>query len=192
MSAPTSFYISPTCTAFDAITIGTKVGQRNEFNLALSKALSSYDDSEDDAPGQHAIMLNPESIGACDITCGVGRRLADPDCYRMANWRGRVNAYLKREYAAEASTVKVIVYTREAFLSDPQVKKMGITNMIETHVVVAVLANPSDAPDARSAFRLVDCLAGNNNEAAAWSAEKIRELASASLDMETNWSVVYG
>jgi len=192
VSTPISFYISPTCTAFDAITIGTKVGRRKEFESTLSEALLSYDDSKDDAVGQHAISLKPESIDACDITCGVGRRRDDPDCYRLANWRGRVNAYLKRDYAAEANTVKVIVYTREAFLSDPQVKKMGIGNMIETHVIVAVLANPSDAPDARSAFRLVDCLAGNNNEAAAWSSDRIRQLASASLDMETNWSVVYG
>ena len=186
-----SFFVSPTCQAFDSVGVGSQVSDRNAFETFLSDAIKSHDSSLDRAEGQHFVSLPLAAVDACGITCGVGRSRQDPGCYAPVVWRGKVNAYLKRTYAAVPSVVNVVVYTRAAFLSDPQVQVLELS-MKEDYAIVAVLADPEGAPNARSAYRLVDCLAGNNNEAEAWTYAEIYALARASIEMEDNWSVVYG
>ena len=97
-----------------------------------------------------------------------------------------------------AVAIAGIVYTVAAYLADPQVygsERTQIEAGGATHVIVAVLANAGPKPPAYSPGRLVENLAGGNNDAAKWVAAKwdadtIREHAKAASAYSSEWSVV--
>ena len=127
------------------------------------------------------------------LSCGVGERTANPDDYVVRTHRGRVELYLKREKALPCASANVIVYTKAAALADPQLPEEDRARIEEsdvTHYMIALLANAEGVPNSRSPYRLVDCLAGGNNDADKWEKEQIRKLAKAAREYADTWEVV--
>ena len=173
--------------------VGSKVGNSPAFRSAIQGLITSHDPSNDRARGQHFIMLSPEVIDASAITCGVGRKSSNVDDYVKRFWRGSVKCFLKRELAVRCTWCAVIVYTKDAYLGDPQMEdeeRLRVESSTTTHYLVALLANGDGVPDARSPYRLVDSLAGGNNEFADISIETVKAMAVRSKDYADNWSVV--
>jgi len=178
--------------AFSASTIGTKVLDVDTFIAAVDQAIGKYDTSKDRVVGQHFIVLGPETFG--QVSAGVGQRTVNPDDYVIRANRGQVNLYLKREKAAAVESLAVIVYTTEAYLTDPDVQGDSqeisrISNSGASHVLVAVLA--SAGPKAPlTPTRFLKNLAGGNREALVWSADEIRAKAKEVGDYDSQWCVV--
>ena len=178
-------------TALNGAAIGTRVTNVSRFFEVAEAAVAAFDFAGQRVPGQGFILCNDL---APVLSAGVGKRSANPDDYVCRVHRGRVDAYLRRDLAAPCEGAALVVYTREAYLADPDVAKDGAERTrIEasgaTHVIVAVLgfAGPK-AP--LSPFRLVANLAGGNKEALVWTADEIRAQAKASLDYDAEWAVV--
>ena len=184
-------------TAFQYETVGTKVLLLNSFLRHLERAVLAFDFNAETNPavtttGQGFITLPPEAYKT--VSAGVGRKRADAASYVLRSWRGQVGAYLRREYAAPVESLAVVVYTKAAYLADPDVA--GDTEEVKrieqsgaTHVIVAVLAAAGPiAP--LSPGRLVSNLAGGNKDALAWNAEKIRSVARESVAYYNEWDVV--
>jgi len=190
MSRPV-FEISNVCSAFDRVTIGTKVVARDCFRSHLELALAEYDPRKDRVPGQHYIVL--PSAANKTVSAGVGRRTDYPDDYVVRQHRGRVSAYLKRDRAAEVTSVAVVVYTRGAYLADPDVQadpaEAERISSDVTHVIVAVLAAAGPNPPL-TPFRFVANLAGGNKEALVWTADEIRAKAAEVIAYANDWDVV--
>ena len=184
-----SFSISPTCQAFNG-GMGSQVQNREIFLAAVSSAIETHDTTNDDAPGQHIIQMDPAVIDAAGVTCGVGRRTSSTEAYHLVNWRGQVGAYLKREHAALPGTLKVVVYSREAWKVDPDVIKMGLPPFDEDYSIVAVLADPEGVTSSFSSTRLVANLAGGNKAVKNWTKDDIIQRAKDTKDYELHWSVV--
>jgi len=159
-------------TAFATRAIGTKVLHPNRFYEALADLIRQHDHSGDHVPGQ---MYVPCS-GMCELVSGgVGPASKNPDDYVLREWRGDVLPFLRRELASPVKSLACIVYTREAYLADPEIGPDDPVHQHPewTHLLVAVLAGSSPP----SAHRLVANLAGGNKEALSWSAEEIRAKA---------------
>lgn len=178
-------------TALDHKTIGTKVSDSKSFFEIADRVVADFDFVGQRVPGQGFIMC-PDLVPY--LSAGVGKRSPDPEHYVCRQHRGRVDAYLRREFAAPCEGAALVVYTREAYLADPDVgkdaaEKARIESSNATHILVAVLgfAGPK-AP--LSPHRLVHNLAGGNREAMAWTADEIRKQAEASLAYDSEWAVV--
>lgn len=180
------FHISSVCSAFNPSTIGTKVTNQSSFLANLNDALESYDSSNDRVEGQHFVNLD-NSIDF--VTSGVGklqgRTIND---FILREHRGEVSKYLKREFAEKCDALNVVVYSKDAYINDPQVSDASEVGDA-THVVVAVLgaAGPRSP---LSPARLVANLAGGNNEVETWTIETAKEKARESVEYFSNWSVV--
>jgi len=173
--------------------VGSKVGNSPAFRSALTEAITTHDPSNDQSEGQHFILLTPEVIEAAAITCGVGRKTTNIEDYVMREWRGNVDTFLKRELAVRCTSCAVIVYTKSAYLADPHMEdeeRERVESGDATHYLVALLANGEGVPNARSPYRLVDSLAGGNNEFKEIEIETVKAMAVASKDYADNWSVV--
>lgn len=183
-------------TAFDTETVGSKVINAECFLDSVRAAVEKFDFSKNNptvtTPGQGYIPL-PES--ACQfVSAGVGRHRNDPSAYVLRSWRGSVHAYLRRQFAAPVERVAVVVYTVNAYLSDPDVvsdqsEVARIRGLEATHVLVAVLASAGPASPL-SPGRLVSNLAGGNKDALAWDADTIRAKARESVAYYSEWGVV--
>jgi len=179
-------------TAFNPQTVGSKVVDPQGFTAEIVRAVEAFDFDAQTTPGQGFLPL-PESALAY-VSAGVGRHVDDPNAYVLRSWRGSVGAYLKREHAAPVESVAVVVYTRAAYLADPDVsgdasEVARIESENPTHVLVAVLA--SAGPRAPlSPGRLVSNLAGGNRDALAWDADTIRAKARESAEYSNAWGVV--
>lgn len=178
-------------TALDNPAIGTRVTNVRTFFEVAERAIAAFDFGAQRVPGQGFIMC-PDLVPY--LSAGVGKRSDNPEQYVVRAHRGRVDAYLRREYAAPCEGAALVVYTRAAYLADPDVRKdeaevARIESSEATHVLVAVLgfAGPK-AP--LSPYRLVHNLGGGNNEAATWTVEEIQALARQSLDYDAEWAVV--
>ena len=184
----TTFHVSSICSAFGVGALGTRVLEPAEFRAALETALASYT-TVDKIEGQHFVML-PESAVPL-VSAGVARRdrIPGPEGYLVRGHRGRYDAYARREYAAEATGVAVVVYTRAAYLADPDYTPEEVVPEGATHVIVAVLAFAGPKP-ALSPYRLVHNLAGGNHEAATYTADEIRAMARESLEYDNTWVTV--
>lgn len=183
--------ISDICTAFDLQTIGSKVNHRAQFMSLLEKALQAYDTSKDRAPGQHFIQL-PEAVLPL-VSCGMGKRTQDPSDYVARLYRGNVSLFLERRKAAEVTGCAVVLYTRQAYLKDPDIEPREAARVIcagYTHVIVAVLAFGGPDGAQLSPYRFVHNLAGGNNEALLWTADEIRAKAAEILEYEKLWCTV--
>jgi len=181
--------------AYSSDCIGSKCGYGLTFEARVERAIENHDPSRDRAPGQHFIVLTPEDINQSRITAGVGRKTANVEDYVLRTYRGEVKTFLKREHALPVSFCAVIVYTKQAYLADPESTeelKAEIEKSGGTHFLIALLANaegvPSPAP--RSPSNLVKCLAGRNNEAEVWTLDEVREMAKASVEYDETFAVV--
>lgn len=178
-------------TALDEKAIGTRVTNVGGFFEAADRAIAAFDFEAQRVPGQGFLMC-PDIVPY--LSAGVGKRSADPDHYVCRVHRGRVDAYLRREFAAPCEGAALVVYTKAAYLADPDVQKdeqekARIESSEATHVLVAVLgfAGPK-AP--LSPYRLVHNLGGGNKEAAVWTVEEIQQKAAESISYDSEWAVV--
>lgn len=179
--------------AEDEVVIGSKVGNSPAFRSALTEAIVNHDTSKDRAEGQHFIVLSADAIEASKITCGVGRKTSNINDYVMREWRGNVDTFLKRENALPVAFCAVIVYTKDAYLADPHMSdevRAEVEASDGTHYLIALLANADGVPNARSPYRLVDSLAGGNNEFENISIEDVKAMAVESKAYADTWSVV--
>lgn len=196
VSSTVRLLVASICSAFSEVTIGTKVTSESAFLTALAGEIVKYEDAKDNAEdktgGQYTIVMPVEMHGL--VSAGVGPRSQTPSHYVLRNHRGAVGPYLRRKYAAKVESLTVIVYTRQAYLSDPDVARdsdefVKVQKNAPTHIVVAVRAEAG--PNiAYSAERLIANLAGGNNEALAWTADEIRAKAVEALEYAQAWSVV--
>ncbi len=176
-------------TAFNPPTIGTRVTHLEEFSNLAVAAIANHDFTLGKVPGQ-GYLVCPELVPF--VSAGVGPRSSRPEDYVCREHRGVVSAYLKREFAAPVTGCALVVYTRQAYLDDPDVTVDECAHIIEmgaTHVLVAVLA--SAGPETPlTPYRLVWNLAGGNREALVWTADEIRAKAKAVIDYNSGWSTV--
>lgn len=181
--------ISSILSAFSTTTIGTRVTNSERFMPVLRAAIETHDFSADRIPGQGFLMI-PDAVPF--VSAGVGPRSDDPERHVLRRHRGRVEALLQRKYAAPVEGCAAVVYTREAYLADPEVQSdIGEVARIQgaDYVIVAVLAFAGPKPEL-SPHRLVSNLAGGNKEAAVWSADEIRSIARAVQAYDEAWEVV--
>ena len=179
------------CSAFPSsnATIGSRVTNAEGFTDAALAAIAAHDFTTGKVVGQGFSMC-PDAVPF--VSAGVGRRSTDASHYNCREHRGVVTAFLKREYAADVTGVALVVYTRDAYMQDPDVTmeecvRVDLTGA--THVLVAVLAFAGpDSP--LPPYRLVWNLAGGNREAAVWTADEIRAKATAAIEYDNQWVTV--
>ena len=99
--------------------IGSKVEDHACFLDVLSKAVADYDFTQGKVPGQGFVHLGGRVNSF--VSAGVGKRVDDPSAYVVRTHRGRCTAYLKRVYAEAVTGCACVVYTMEAYKSDPEV-----------------------------------------------------------------------
>ena len=178
--------------AFNDSAIGSRVIERAPFLGSAKRAIAAHDFSKDRVPGQ-ALVPVPEAIPF--VSAGVGLRSPDPEDYVLREHRGQVGAYLKRSRAAKVESCALVVYTRDAYLKDPDVDGAEVARIDymvggeATHVLVAVLA-AAGPPPPLSAYRFAWNLAGGNREAQVWSADEIRAKAKEIIDYDKQWVTV--
>ena len=160
----TQFAISNICTAFERSTIGSKVINSREFFMYLKGAMKDYDVSRDRVPGQHFIVLPVEAYWT--VFAGDGKKTDSADDYVIRNHREGPKMFLRRACAGEVSFLACVVYTREAYMADPDYNPEEPLPAGATHVVVAVIASSGPAAPV-TPYRFVHNLAGGNNAYAA-------------------------
>ncbi len=188
------FGLASILTAFKEKTVGTKVdtANSNDFFGFLGNEVEKFDFATQGMPGQGYIVCPP--LMHTLVSAGIGRRDLNPNSYVIREHRGRVGLYLKRCYAANVTSLACVVYTREAYLADPDVRKdekefLAFAKSETTHVLVAVLA--SAGPKAPlTPERFLKNLGGGNNEAFAWTADEIRAKAKEIAEYDDAWCVV--
>jgi hypothetical protein len=153
------FAVSDVCSAFMSKTIGSKVTNAPTFLYMLRDLVKAHDGSKDRAPGQHFIVM-PD--GHHLVSAGDGLKSDNPNDYVVRHHREGPKMFLKRKCAGNVQFLACVVYTREAYLTDPDYD--GVEDIGEaTHVIVAVIA--SSGPSAPvTPFRFVHNLAEGNNE----------------------------
>lgn len=157
--------VSNVCTAFEKSGVGTRVLDRAHFMEGLEEAV---EDHRFPINGQATVQLDPSYFGR-DVSCGVARRQdLKPDDYVVREWRGEIGLFARRRFAANVKSLPVIVYTRAAYLADPDVQKDSdehwrvYQDATITHVIVAVRASAGPEPTV-SSHRFVRNLSGGNN-----------------------------
>lgn len=159
--------ISDIVTAFNKEgVIGTKVIiPQEDFITTLETTVLLTDNlQEDQVPGQHFVKC-PRGMNEM-VSCGTGKHTGNAEDYIVRMHRGEPCLFLKRELAAPCTGLACVIYTRQAYLDDPQVTPERVEALPEdaTHVLVAVLGF-SDSPKPEvSSHRFVRNLAGGNNE----------------------------
>lgn len=188
------------CSALDDTgVIGSKVTNLVEFMEVLMTAVAAHDFKKDRIPGQGYIVI-PDAVPF--VSSGVGRRTLDPADYVLRLYRERVGAFLKREFAAPVTTCAAVVYTMDAYLSDPDITpdeaarvtelailQSEVTSSDINYVLVTVLASSGEASKL-SPHRFTANLAGGNKEAQVWTADEIRAKAREIIGYESDWVTV--
>jgi len=196
--------------AFDAKTIGAKVTNAGIFNALLIEAIERHDFRSGKTPGQAVIPVEIHDAGGVVfagsaamnyvlgdfVSGGVGRRTKNPNDYVAREHRGQVHLYLKREFAAAVESVRAVVYTKEAYLNDPDIFedpnefKRIYSLPATTHVLVAVLASAVES--FVSPYRFVANLAGGNLDYAEgkMTYAELVELARKVKAFDDDWAVV--
>ena len=181
-------------TALDEKTIGSKVIDIPNFMTVAQMAIRLHDWVRERVPGQAKIELDPAAHRF--VSCGSGKRRPSPEDYVLRTHRDRVDAYLKREFAAPTNSLSLIVYTLAGYLDDPDVrnddteKKRIVEGLDPTHVLVAVLATP--CPGFVSPYRFVANLAGGNKsyEPGNVTVSELRDLAQKVKAYDDDWVIV--
>jgi hypothetical protein len=170
--------------------IGSRVTDAVEFFRTVTPIIGAHDFTGGPVPGQ-AVLQVPEAVPF--VSAGVGPRSPRPEDYVLREHRGRVDAYLKREFAAKATSCAVVVYTRDAYFRDPDISPAEATRIDAanpTHILVALLASTSPTTSPLSPYRFVWNLAGGNREAETWTAKEIRTKALTILAYDKEWAPV--
>ncbi len=186
--------VSNIVTAFSAITVGTKVraGMEGIFWREVEAAVAKHDFSAESTPGQAFLSLSPDATYC--VSAGVGKRTTNEEDYIARAHRGQVGLFLKRSKAASTEKVAVIVYTKAAYLADPDVQKNAdelarAEASDKDFFLVAVLAFAGPKSQ-HSPFRFAANLAGGNNDALTMSADEIRAWAKDVVAYDLEWCVV--
>lgn len=176
--------ISNICTALDDSTIGSKVLHHNTFWKELENTISDFKFPEN---GQAFIPMNGPGL----VSCGVARREGIPfEGYHIRRYREGPSLFVDRKYAATTEHLACIVYTKAAYLADPDYNPEEI--IVGDYVLVAVLASAGPKPPL-SAFRFVHNLAGGNNAYKpenGYTIEKAVEEAKAIKEYGKEWITV--
>jgi len=177
-------------TALDTSTIGSKVVNIEKFFECLEERIGETDPNSFRQVGQMYIEMPQE----CNdyVSAGVGKRSLNTDDYIVRKHRDKVGLYLKREFAASVDNVACVVYTKDAYLKDPDVDQEEYSkfeNSDITHVLVAVLAS-AGVKSPLTPNRFIHNLAGGNNEALKWTADEIRKKAKEIKNYSSDWCVV--
>jgi len=176
-------------TAFDEQTIGTKVLCEKTVMTAVAKVVAETDFQKQKEPGQATIDL-PDSVLPF-FSAGVATRSEhdQPEDFVIRKYREGCKMYLKRSVAVAqgrcpVDSCRVVVYTREAYLTDPDINKPEEADelaralaSVYTHFIVVFLASTGKKKSPLTPFRFVHNLAGGNNEAKNYTADIIREMA---------------
>lgn len=112
------------------------------------------------------VVVGVEDAVAREIfSCGVGAHTHNPEDYVVRKWRDEVLLCLRREHAARTVSANLIVHTRDAFLSDPQLTghQRAWLEDDTTHVLVACLASGGPEESLPSPHRWVRNLAGDSS-----------------------------
>lgn len=142
------------CTALDNSTIGSKVIHRETFWLELEGAIRDFKFPEN---GQALVPMSGTGL----VSCGVARRTEVPIVgYHIRQYREGPSLYADRKYAASTEHLACIVYTKAAYLADPDYNPEEV--IVGDYVLVAVLASAGPKPPL-TAGRFVHNLAGGNN-----------------------------
>ena len=184
-------------TAFHDEALGTKVTDHRRFRAFLADFVGTHEFATEDNPetgtvaGQAFIMMPGAEV---TVSAGVGLRSENPADYVVRFHREKVGLYLKRDMAQPATGVAAVVYTRAAYLRDPDVRIDAveverIAKSAATHVLVAVIAF-AGPKSPLPAWRFVCNLAGGNLNAQGLSGDAIREQAKEIRDYWQTWSVV--
>lgn len=182
-----------TLTALHPFCVGTRVKDPDAFIPVVLEAVEGHDFS---ANPQAFIML-PAHAQAMAYP-GVGRRTKNELDYIVRSHRGRVDAYLLRFSSGServpVDNVAVIVYTREAYLADPdvlanEVEQVRVLASDATHVLVAVLAFAGPKAPV-SPYRFVANTAGGNNTYLTMTGDELRALAREVVAYDDEWCVV--
>jgi len=183
-------------TAFDEKTVGSKVTNLETFHFLLKKAIEQHDFTLDKTPGQAVLDLtsiSPMALVRACVSGGIGRKSDNPADYVVRTYRGLPHMFLRRPFAEPVEFLRAVVYTRDAYLNDPDVltdpgeaKRVQETDC--THVLVAVLAGVVESPV--SPFRFVANLAGGNRDYEKMSREELVALAVKIKEYGETWATV--
>jgi hypothetical protein len=150
------------------------------------RRIEAYDFAACRVPGQGFIHL-PKETNAF-VSLGVGPRSKNPKDYVLREHRGIVGPYLKREFAAPVTGVALVVYTRDAYIRDPDITPEEVERIGDvTHIIVAVLAYAGPESSPLPPYRLVWNLAGGNLEALTYTADEIRAKAKEAINYDNLW-----
>jgi len=142
--------------------------------------------------GQGVVPV-PEEAWGCVIP-GLARRTTNPDDYKNVLHRGKVEQVLDRNKVVlpALTGVAAIVYTKEAYLADPQTseeEKAAFIRYKHTHCWVATMSWTGPRPP-WNAWRSIFSLAGGNAAYADKSIEELVAEAQAEEAYESEWCVV--
>jgi hypothetical protein len=124
------------------------------------------------------------------VSSGVGKRTMNPDDYVVRVHREKVGLFLNRKFASKVDEVAIVVYTKEAYLNDPDISEQEMERIKPyTHILVAVLAS-CGIHSPLTPGRFTRNLAGGNREALLWSADEIRQKAKVIAEYSNDWCVI--
>jgi|SRR5690606_1162411 len=151
--------VSNICTAFESQAVGSKVDLISTFMRLLEESVHKHNTLKDRAPGQHYIVM-PDAAKHT-VSAGDGLKSDNVNDYVIRYHREGPKMFLRRGCAGDVRDLAVVVYTREAYLIDPD---YDVSEDIgdATHVIVAVLAS-SGPKSPITPYRFVHNLAGGNN-----------------------------
>lgn len=180
--------VSEIVTALDDQTIGTKIVNKEAFMTSLAKAIAGFEFPAD----RQGFVPLPEATTF--VSCGVARRpeLTLED-YIVREYRGTTALFARRGKAAPAESLAAIVYTRDAYLADPEVDEAEAERIGDAEfVLVAILASVGPKPPVGS-HRFVRNLAGANRAYSpeqGYTLDKAIEEAKAIVKYENDWITV--
>ena len=189
-------------TAFDEQTIGTKVLCKETILDIVAHLVAETDFQNQKEPGQATLVLPETALQY--LSAGVATSSKDdrPEDFVIRKYREGCKLFLKRSVAVAqgrcpVSSAKVVVYTRDAYLADPDVnkpeeapEKARIEASTFTHIIIVFLASTGDKSSPVSAFRFVHNLAGGNNEASKYTIEIVRQMAKEIIEYSNGHVVV--
>lgn len=188
-ASPIKIGLSDIVTAFDEVSIGSKVIWPEVFMANVKRAISDFDWDSCDYPGQAYIVM---PLGVPNgVLPGNAPRTQDPDDYVIRKYRNEVGMYLKRPQGLELTHLAIVVDNLHAYINDPDVSPEEAERVIKadyTHILVAVLAS-CEEPSTLSPHRFVYNLAGGNHEALSWTATEIRQKAT-EIKASSKWVTV--
>lgn len=122
--------------------IGAKVLNPGDFKAIVAARVPGFlENTEPDEDGEWSIELKADVLPL--LSSGVGRRRGDPECYVARKLHGRVELYLKREFALAPERCDVGVVTKDTYIKQhlEHMQENGLADdELEnvTHVVFSV------------------------------------------------------